>query len=72
MKKKQDMKIQKYLIYKKNYNNYKNKIKIINFINQQNNLKINRNQQLHQKNKLEQLKNKKNYWKEKELNQNMH
>lgn len=66
------MKIQKYLIYKKNYNNYKNKIKIINFINQQNNLKINRNQQLHQKNKLEQLKNKKNYWKEKELNQNMH
>ncbi len=72
MKKKQDMKIQKYLIYKKKYNNYKNKIKIINFNNQQNNLKINRNQQLHQKNKLEQLKNKKNYWKEKELNQNMH
>lgn len=33
MKKKQDMKIQKYLIYKKKYNNYKNKIKIINFNN---------------------------------------
>lgn len=66
------MKIQKYQIFKKKYNNYKNKTKITNIKIYWKHLKINKNQQLHQKNKLQQLKNKKKFQKEKKLNWIMH
>lgn len=45
------MKMLKYLLYKRKYRIYKNRIRIINMIKLQKNIRINKNQLIHQKNK---------------------